>query len=253
MRSRIDDVFARLLEEIEDGRSIEDCLAEYPELAEELAPLLHLAGAVKQMPGPVPRPEAVQQAVSSVRHMVRGDTRAARRFSWRAFLLHPLTVSAALAASLVIVLGWTTVGLSAASLPGEFLYPVKRLSEQVQYFFTTSSEGKAEMHILFADRRTEEFIMTFEPGERIDQQLLESMLREAASAQQFVDKLPAEFGEVLQKRIEVCNQHQLSVLEQAREQTCDCDRDIIDAAINACRTRPGCMPDTGDADDPCCE
>lgn len=253
MKSRIEDIFARLLEEIEEGRSIEDCLSEYPDHAEELRSLLHLAGAVKQMPGPVPRPEAVQQAIRNVRQMARTDTRTARRFSWRAFMLHPVTVRTALAAVLVIVLGWTTVGLSAASLPGEFLYPVKRLSEQVRYFFTTSSEGKAEMHILFADRRTEEFIMTFEPGERIDQRLLESMLREAASAQQFVDELPAEFGEVLQKRIEVCNQHQLSVLEHARDRVCDCDRELIDAAINACRTRPGCMPDTGDTDEPCCE
>ncbi|UCC12222.1 MAG: hypothetical protein JSW02_01415 [candidate division WOR-3 bacterium] len=253
MKLKVEDIFARLLEEIEEGRNIEDCLAEYPDHAEELRSLLHLAGAVKQMPGPVPRREAVQQAIRNVRQMVQADARAVRRFSWRAFLLHPVTVRTALAAVLVIILGWTTVGLSAASLPGEILYPVKRLSEQVQYFFTTSSEGKAEMHILFADRRTEEFIMTFEPGERIDQRLLESMLREAASAQQFVDELPAEFGEVLQRRIDVCNRQQLSVLEHARDRVCDCDREMIDAAINTCRARHGCMPDTGDADEPCCD
>ncbi len=252
MKSRVEDIFARLLEEIEEGRSIEDCLSEYPDLAEELRSLLHLAGVVKQMPGRVPRPEAVQQAIRRVRQMVRADTRTARRFSWRAFMLHPVTVRTALAAVLVIVLGWTTVGLSAASLPGEFLYPVKRLSEQVQYFFTTGSEGKAELHILFADRRTEEFILTFEPGERIDRSLLESMLREAASAQQFVDELPPGFGEVLQQKMAACTQHQLSVLEHARGQVCDCDREIIDAAISTCRNRPGCMPDADD-DEPCCE
>ena len=253
MKSSVEDIFARLLEEIEKGRSIEDCLSEYPDHAGELRSLLQLTDAVKQMPRTIPRPEAVQQAIRRVRQMMHTDTRSTRRFSWRAFFLNPVTVRTALAAVLVIVLVWTTVGLSAASLPGEFLYPVKRLSEQVQYFFTTSSEGKAELHILFADRRTEEFIMTFEPGERIDQRLLESMLREAASAQQFVDELPSEFGEVLQKRIDVCNQNQLSVLEHARDHVCDCDREVIDEAINTCRTRPGCMPDTGDADEPCCE
>ncbi len=253
MKSRVEDIFARFLEEIEAGRNIEDCLAEYPDHAEELRSLLHLAGAVKKIPAAEPRPEAVQQAIRNVRQMVQADARTARRFSWRAFVLHPVTVRTALAAVLVIVLGWTTVGLSAASLPGEILYPVKRLSEQVQYFFTTGSEGKAEMHILFADRRTEEFIMTFEPGEKIDQQLLESMLREAASAQQFVDELPAEFGEVLRRRIEACNRQQLSVLEHARDRVCDCDRDMIDAAINTCRTRSGCMPDTWDTDEPCCD
>jgi hypothetical protein len=253
MKSRIEDIFSRLQEEIEKGRSIDECLSEYPEHAEELRSLLQLAGAVKQMPRPMPRREAVQQAIRKVRQTVRADTRTARWFSWRAFMLHPVTVRTALATVLVILLGWTTVGLSAASLPGEFLYPVKRLSEHVQYFFATTSEGKAEMHILFADRRTEEFIMTFEPGERIDQRLLESMLREAASAQQFVDELPPEFGKVLRRRIEVCNRQQLSVLEHARDRVCECDREIIDSAINTCRTRPGCMPDTGGVDEACCD
>lgn len=253
MKSRIDDILARLLEEIEHGKSIQDCLAEFPERAEELAPLLYLAGAITQTPKPVPRPEAVQQVIRNVRQKVQRDESPARRFSWRSSWLRPVIVRTALAACLIIVLGWTTVRLSAASLPGEFLYPVKRLSEQVQYFFTTSPEGKAELHIRYADRRTTEFVLTFEPGERIDQLLLETMLREAASAQHFVDALPGEHGEVLQKKIEVCNQQQLAVLEHTRAQACDCDRDLIDAAIRTCRQRSGCMPAPGDTDDPCCE
>jgi len=253
MRSNIEDILARFLEEIEHGKSVQDCLAEYPDLAEELAPLLHLAGAIKQVPTPVPRPEVVQQAVMNARQTLRRTESPPRRLSVRSLWVHPAFVRTALAMCLIIVLGWTTVRLSAASLPGELLYPVKRLSEQVRYFFATNPEGKAELHILFADRRTEEFVLTLEPGERINQALLETMLREAASAQHFINALTGEHGEALQQKIEACNQHQLVVLEQARVHACDCDRDLIDAAIQACRQRPGCMPGTGDADDPCCE
>jgi hypothetical protein len=237
MKSRIEDMLARVLDDLEHGKSIQDCLAEFPEHAEELAPLLQLAGAIKQVPKPVPRPEAVREVIRNVRRGVRRNESPASRFFLRSFWLRPAFVRTALAACLFIVLGWTTVRLSAASLPGEFLYPVKRLSEQVQYFFTTSPEGKAELHILFADRRTSEFVMTIEPGERVDHQLLETMLQEAASAQQLVNALSGEHGEVLQKKIEAC----------------DRDRDLIDAAIRTCRRRSGCMPDAGDADDPCCD
>jgi len=59
---------------------------------------------------------------------------------------------------LIIFIGgpWLTVIASQASLPGEILYPVKRVSERIQAKIA-SKEEKSGLQMKFANRRLEEF------------------------------------------------------------------------------------------------
>lgn len=66
---------------------------------------------------------------------------------------------AALAACfLIIFIGgpWLTIMASQASLPGEFLYPIKRAAETVQTRIVSRNK-QSKLQVEFADRRLEEF------------------------------------------------------------------------------------------------
>ncbi|MBI2099201.1 hypothetical protein HYT45_02160 [Candidatus Uhrbacteria bacterium] len=50
----------------------------------------------------------------------------------------------------------TTVSASLNSVPGDLLYPLKRITEEAQVRLTSNAEAKAELHIEFAGRRVQE-------------------------------------------------------------------------------------------------
>lgn len=61
--------------------------------------------------------------------------------------------------SAVLVLGTGVFGVQAAekSLPGDFLYSVKRTKEKMRVSLSSSEERRAELHIEFAGKRLQEF------------------------------------------------------------------------------------------------
>jgi uncharacterized membrane protein YgcG len=66
----------------------------------------------------------------------------------------------ALVASLVlVVLVLSTVPSVAASVPGEFFYPVKQLYEQVELAAAVSPDAKANVYLQHADRRVQEALV----------------------------------------------------------------------------------------------
>ncbi|KKT69781.1 MAG: hypothetical protein UX09_C0002G0005 [Candidatus Uhrbacteria bacterium GW2011_GWE2_45_35] len=88
------------------------------------------------------------------------------KFTWKVYLdylthigskavLRP--VGAALMAFMLVFGGWvTTVNASFGSVPGDFLYPVKLVTERTQLMFTANSEQRARLHAEFAGRRLDE-------------------------------------------------------------------------------------------------
>jgi hypothetical protein len=145
--------------------------------------------------------------------------------------------------------------VSASSLPGNPLYPVKRLSEKIHYMLTFSDERKVELHIIFADKRTKEFTHTFKQKERINSELLNAMLDEIELAMVCTNRLPKERAAILIEKLVQCNEHQLEVLQNTKVHACACDGETIDDAINICTKRHQCIqcemnPDA--CDDPNC-
>ncbi len=139
------------VEEIRTRRaSIGDCLARYPEYADELAPLLETAIALENLPDV--RPSKAFKLKTRVKIAEWSAHPQARR---RALL--PRFSFARLAAILVVILGLTSGGAYAAdSLPGSPLYPIKRGAEQVQLWSTADQESQARVYMMFAERRLAE-------------------------------------------------------------------------------------------------
>jgi hypothetical protein len=165
VNENLESVLDQCLIEIESGVSLEACIARYPSLAAQLEPLLHLALEVQSLGDePVPSPmqlQAGRQRVLREAARLRVEQQEqARQAPWWLNLQGLMRRSAAAVAMasvlLVTILGAGTVAISANSLPGDALYPVKRLSEEVQLFLTLDEERKAQFVQRLDARRRQE-------------------------------------------------------------------------------------------------
>ena len=144
------------LEELEQGRSLEQCLALYPEEAGQLEPLLQTALSVRGR-FPLAIPEAAQDRLRN-RVMAEWDRRQQPRSPWLRFpSLAPRWTAVAATVVLVVALsGVSTVAAAGGAVPGDLLYPVKEFREEAQLWFAMSSEAKVEMYTKMVKERAEE-------------------------------------------------------------------------------------------------
>ena len=185
---QFDNIFNDCLERIlVKGGSIEECLAQYPQQADELRPLLETALAARKALTIKPRPEfrarARYQFHSALQEAAAKKQR--RPFSWQ--LRWVTTASLAL---VLLLSGGGIVAAASTSMPDSPLYQVKLATEQIQLFLTASAEDKAELYAKLADRRVTEIINMAQEGnvslvelttERLDNHL--SMIASISAAQ----------------------------------------------------------------------
>ena len=157
------------LQDIEKGADIESVLFRYPDLAEELRPILEAsveAGNIAVSPPPM---EVIQRGRAKVlQHAAQMREARARSSQWIWFAsFRRLAVTVAVVAAL-FASGTGLVRASSSTLPGDHLYPVKRTWEDVLVAFTFNvqqrdaleveqeNERIQELHDLFAERRSAE-------------------------------------------------------------------------------------------------
>ncbi len=85
-----------------------------------------------------------------------------------------MSTLATILAIIGLILGGSgaTVFASQASLPGDFLYPVKTVTEDSQYQLTTNNQARFELMLEFSARRVEEIKQLIEQGEMPPEPLL---------------------------------------------------------------------------------
>ncbi len=255
MRLKIEEVLDKLLTKIEQGRSVEDCLREYPEFSQELEPILRLSVKIKGLPKPEPSPEVMSAFFWEVEKVIAEQRAPSFRFRLqRVLALAPVRVVSLIL--LVIFVGWTTLSFSARSMPGHILYPVKRFAEKVQHTLTVDQKSNAFLHLTFADRRANELLWAFERQKRIHPGLLSAMLGEVELAIHCSDSLPKEECSELLGKIQRVNQGHKSILERIKVSACGCDTTLIQKAINQCLERNCCIeeklnPKSGIKQSPC--
>ena len=238
MKRRIEDVLDELISEVARGKTIGDCLSKYPEHEEELRSLLELATSISEVPKPEPDVEAVRTAV----RRLQISTVRPKRLNLRGFFtLKMLPVRAIAALLFLFVLEVTTVSLSARSLPGHFLYPVKRFAEDVQHLLTLDSEGMVRHHVVLAGRRTNEWVATADPDVPFNCVLLDEMLQEVSHAIGHLGDLDAESVANLVDLIYECHLSQVEVLERTRECACPCNVAEIEKALKHCMNHSECL------------
>ena len=161
MDDNIQEVFQQCLERLEEGRSLEECLAQFPEEAGELEPLLQTALTARGQFA-----LGISTAARArLRNRVMGEwDRRHQRRRWPQpwtflpvpqFSLRAATVAASLVLA-VALSGAGTVAAAGGAVPGDRLYPVKELREEAQLWFAWSPEAKVEMYTHLVKQRARE-------------------------------------------------------------------------------------------------
>jgi hypothetical protein len=231
MRRSFEDILAGCLEAVAQGQlTVEDCLSLYPDIADRLEPELRLALALRQTylaQAPTtsfqaasrqrflsaartrkaaPAPSSVQgrlaQAMSAMRH----------RFAPPATLAKP-----ALVVALILVLTFTgfssfVMATAGETLPGDWRYPAKRLSEQVRLTFAFGDETKRDVRIDIAAERLWELENMAARSRPIGDRLLRELANNTDSLVQDLDSNPVPAPQI--ERISNLTAQQQEVLEQ---------------------------------------
>lgn len=155
MSTELHDAFEVCLAALATGAKLEACLALYPDLADELRPLLITAQQARQ----AARLEVPVAAMnrSRAKFIARaGELRRSSKPFARLFSL-PRLAMATLAVVLVFFLSINgLVVVSARSLPGDTLYPVKLAAENVSLKLAPNAELRQRLSEDYQLRRTEE-------------------------------------------------------------------------------------------------
>ncbi|MFQ5401784.1 MAG: DUF5667 domain-containing protein, partial [Anaerolineae bacterium] len=168
----LDECLARLRR----GDTLENCLADFPQQAVQLRPYLTIAAHISQTPPPQPRETAV--ANGRARMFAAVDAQfsqsgkqpvsfaallryASRKWSdWTSTKeIDAMKFVTRLAIAMVIVLfvgGAAAVTTSAQTLPGDTLYPVKRIVENVRLVFAGNESARQTLETELTQERLRE-------------------------------------------------------------------------------------------------
>jgi hypothetical protein len=139
------------------GDTVEQCLADYPQYADELKPLLEASLVTSRISSLEPDQEFKAKARNELFEVLRKAeekrSRSMFRFGWQ-----PRWAGVVAVIAVLLIAAGGTAAASMGSMPDDFLYPVKRATEQVQLAFTFTNLGKAEAYARMANRRVEEII-----------------------------------------------------------------------------------------------
>ena len=140
-----------------NGDTLEQCLADYPQYAEELKPLLEASLITGQISSIEPDREFKTRARNEFLAIL-GEAEEKRSRSFFRFGVQRRWAGVVAVIAVLLIATGSTAAASMGSMPDDFLYPVKRATEQVQLAFTFTNLGKAEAYARMADRRVEEII-----------------------------------------------------------------------------------------------
>ncbi len=158
------------LDRLVKGEDIHECLRRYPQQADELEPLLHVALATINAAEEV-RPDSQARAQNFLRFseaVQQRSSRSRRRLSWSPFRWLPVArpIAVGLASILVFVMGaGVATAASSESVPGEPLYWVKTARENVEGRLPRSDDGRANFEAGLAQARGVELSKLIERGQ----------------------------------------------------------------------------------------
>jgi hypothetical protein len=238
MNTRLEEILDKCLEEIKGGKSIEECLASYPEHTGEMKGLLEIAASIEGVQRAEPRKEAVDEMLVRMGEALneQNDQKGTvfGKLFRRPFFSKPVLVRV-LATFLVVIVGiWSMGMVSSRSIPGDLLYPVKTTSERIRFMLTRSSDGKIELRLVFADRRLEELLKVAGKRGELDESALESLMEETEKALDGARMMDEARFKFFLTRLDNFNNYTKDALEQMKPYITKKDCAQIGHAIDVC-------------------
>ncbi|MBK8418389.1 DUF5666 domain-containing protein [Candidatus Villigracilis saccharophilus] len=155
MNNKLYDALETCLQEIEKGAALESVIARYPDLANELRPILKASIQARKLSAD-PSAEAMRRGRAKL--LQRASEMREAKIAPRKRVIpifQRLALSLGMAATF-LVSGTGLVGASATALPGENLYPVKRTWEDLQLLFTLDRDVRDVVKSQFEIERLHE-------------------------------------------------------------------------------------------------
>lgn len=148
----LEDIFNICLDRIMAGESLDACLADYPEWAEELKSLLEVTGQVMHAAQGAEADAVFREGLKRRVLQSTPSRNEGRAWNWRV----PMWATSLAVVVLVVVgAGGAIVGAATGSQPDQLLYRVKIGMEQVQLALTPDS-GKEDLRLQQAETRAQE-------------------------------------------------------------------------------------------------
>lgn len=153
------------LQELEQGADIETVLFRYPDLADELRPILETSVDASKMAVPAPSEAVIRRNRAKVlRHAVQMREAKANP-AGRIWFASMRRVAVTLAVLVVLFASGTgLVRAASTTLPGDNLYPVKRTWEDVLVAFTFNGQQRDALEIEHENERLQELQELFAEG-----------------------------------------------------------------------------------------
>jgi hypothetical protein len=148
------------------------------------------------------------------------------------------TLAAVLAVAVAIAGMGGGVVLAADTLPGDFLYPVKLLSEEVKLALTPDPAGRAELEMAFVALRVQEMARLAQQGEDVPGAVVARMTRQMEQAMVEIAKArPEEVPALLERVMERTRLHQQVLEDVAAGSTLETQTRLREASQVMERTR----------------
>jgi len=150
------------------GRSVEDCLALYPDDRDALEPLLRLVVVLRSASSLNAPADFRRSARQRMLNLTAASPHRPSRVTARGNVWDRIRASVGLRRSwaavallvvFLIMAATTTVRVSANALPGDWLYPVKLSLENTRLFFSTDRGNRIELMLDLARQRFNELVL----------------------------------------------------------------------------------------------
>ena len=247
MKKSIEEILDICLEQLKQGVPLDEVLQLYPQYREELKELLIIAKDIENASTPPVRDEAIAGCLIKIGQALQLQKEKGYRLKLprlRPLLFpFPSPVFARVVASLMIVIFvfWGTANLSANSLPGDILYPVKLVTEKVKFFLTINPENKIELRLVYSEERTAELVKHIAGRGELNTQLLQKMLNEAYLALEEISRIPEDERGIYFSKLEYLSAYQRDVLESLKPRVVSSQKEVLDKAIQTCGNRMNWM------------
>ncbi len=223
------EVFDECLEQILEGRqTVEGCLAQYPELKDELESLLTVALAVRRAAPASLAPQATSRMRSNLQAAIANKQSKPLP---KLRLLQSVVIRLAAALMVASSIGGGVMVAAASSLPDAPLYPVKQAVERVQLMMVGDAEQKAELHLTFAKRRLQEAQSLPDAAAAQEIPTIQSLSHETQQAIDALDKLPEAKKASLAEKIATLETRQQQVLTEVLEKVPESAQPGVQSAI----------------------
>jgi hypothetical protein len=236
MKKNIEEMLDDCIAEMRAGASLESVLAAYPESSMELLPLLKVTLDLSHLPEPELSIRGLMHALSRQSTPRRQEPAMVRPVKFP-FFSFPMLMRVAASVFAAFVIGWGVSIASAQAVPGDWMYPVKRMAERMKLMLTVNAAHEAELRISFSEQRMSEAVRKYERGEGLDDTLLRSMLEDSKLAIEEALTLNPQERSYMLSRVGYLSAHQRNMIETVKRTADPVSRPVADEIGNVCTER----------------